>query len=239
MTESTETDPFDGGARHGPTLPVKGASEWAGWLRSVAEPVLGRIDWSVPFADERGHRREIDVPLIAWARGVRLDPVPSGPASTDTALWHALASGVAAAKVDEILRVARAAARSPWGSDEGALLPQGNIALEVWTETELASLHALWWLARGHGRGDWGALIDGAVAWHLENIQPDNATAHPWGVHLFALRGAADAGGGARLHAETMLHNCQISLGRPDRLSALILMDAARAMEVAGGGGDR
>ncbi|MFM9959157.1 MAG: hypothetical protein ACKVZJ_13925 [Phycisphaerales bacterium] len=225
-------------------IPAMQPGDWARALRAACTPVLDAIDWSRPFTDDSGNTREIDGQLIAWHRGVRPAPPPPPPpdASADVALWHALACGADAARVDEVLARGREGTRTAWGGDAGALLPQVGTAIEVWTETELAALHALWWLARHHDRDDWRGLIDGAVTWHLENSQPDNATAHPWALHLFALRGVGrglgrgeagpDGDPGARLYAETMLHNCQVSLGRPDRLSALILADAARAMEV-------
>ncbi|MBZ0171155.1 MAG: hypothetical protein K8E66_02125, partial [Phycisphaerales bacterium] len=59
-------------------------------------------------------------------------------------------------------------------------------------------------------------------------------TNHPWAVHVFLRlslaesdRAASDA---ARLHAETLLHNALVSSGRPDRFSACLLLDAARAL---------
>lgn len=69
-----------------------------------------------------------------------------------------------------------------------------------------------------------------AAAAYMEQIQPDNATNHPWAIHVFlvhALRTGTDDG---RMYAETMLHNCMVGSGRPDRLSAVILLDAAHAI---------
>ncbi len=206
---------------------------WPAMLRAAADPVLASVDWSRPFADDAGNTRPIDAMLIARLRGRPAPPLRGSLPATqpDLALWHALASNAPPERTDAVLAAARAEPRSSWGGDSGALFPQSGIALEVWTETDLAALHALWWLARTHHRPDWEALVRGASAWHLDNIQPDNATAHPWAVHLFALAGATNPH--ARLYAETLLHNCQVSLGRPDKLSALILLDAACAIEAA------
>ena len=72
-----------------------------------------------------------------------------------------------------------------------------------------------------------------AVIWHLEHIQPDNATNHPWAVHLFAAAGCevgAPHASEADLFAQTLAHNALVSMGRPDRISAHILADAAAWM---------
>lgn len=220
------------------------ASVWRRRLLSVGTPVVAGVDFRAEFRDDAGHRREVDRAFLAWCErggpGVdksACDGVGAGGA-VEVALWAALATGAEAREVESALQIARSHERTAW--DSGALLPQGRTALEVWTETDLCCLHALWWLARLHQREDWAVLVDDAAGWHLENVQPDNATTHPWGLHLFALRdiraGCGGGGGGdgaARLHAEMMLHNCQVSLGRADRLSALILVDAARAIGTA------
>lgn len=237
------------------------AKSWCQMLRAVAEPVIAAIDLSANFADDFGHRREVDAPFIQWCRAwresesnaknpLRFQPFQKSPAfhvepaaaptsarpnTVDASLWHALASQQSPEAISAILEAARDLDRTTW--DAGSLIPQSGMALEVWTETDLSAMHALWWLALRHARPDWRTLIEHAAAWHLDHIQPDNATAHPWSLHLFALRDitAPSGDGAARLHAEMMLHNCQVSLGRADRLSALILVDAARAIEVAYG----
>lgn len=217
------------------------ASIWRKRLLSVGEPLVGGIDWHSEFRDEMGHRREVDRAFLHWCspQAGGLPRIAGAGASEkcvaiEVALWSALSGGAAPQVVECALGAARSGERTTW--DSGALLPQGRTALEVWTETDLCCLHALWWLARLHDRADWAALVDDATGWHLENVQPDNATAHPWGLHLFALRDILPGPGGdgaARVHAEMMLHNCQMSLGRADRLSALILVDAARAIGAA------
>lgn len=219
----------------------KAASIWRKRLLSVGEPVVGGIDWHAEFRDEMGHRREVDRAFLGWCSreggglpGIAHAGSVEDGVAIEVALWSALLGGAGPKEVESALAAAQSGERTAW--DAGALLPQGRTALEVWTETDLCCLHALWWLARLHQREDWAALVDDVTGWHLENIQPDNATTHPWGLHLFALRdiGAGSKGdGAARLHAEMMLHTCQMSLGRADRLSALILVDAARAIGAA------
>ena len=100
-----------------------------------------------------------------------------------------------------------------------------DVVIEVWTETELASLHALWWLARN----DDGLreVVRSAAIWHVERMQPDNATNHAWAVHVFLLLDVE----GSDLYAQTLLHNCMVHTGRADRLSAHLLADSADALE--------
>ncbi|GAB5495406.1 MAG: hypothetical protein Phyf2KO_04860 [Phycisphaerales bacterium] len=99
-------------------------------------------------------------------------------------------------------------------------------AIEVWTETELAAVHAAWSL--GH---DWRTEARRAAAWLVDNIQPDNATNRPWGVHVFVSLAHETGGAQYELYAQTLLHNCQVMTGRPDDFSAMILLHAARELQ--------
>ena len=99
-------------------------------------------------------------------------------------------------------------------------------AIEVWTETELAAVHAAWSLGP-----EWRAEARRAAAWLVDNIQPDNATNRPWGVHVFAMLAHETGGAQYELYAQTLLHNCQVMTGRPDDFSAMILLHAARVLQ--------
>jgi hypothetical protein len=101
-----------------------------------------------------------------------------------------------------------------------------GLVLETWTEAELASLHALSWHAR-RGREWAGERLDAAAEWIMENLQPDNATNHPWAIHVFLDHAERRRAHESRLYAETLLHNCLARTGRPDVFSACILADAA------------
>ncbi len=103
-------------------------------------------------------------------------------------------------------------------------------AIEVWTETELASLHALWWLAGLHQQDAWRERALRAARWHLIHLQPDNATNRPWAIHLFAHLATHECDAEAAAYAQTLLHNCQVHRGGPDEISSLILIDAAEAL---------
>lgn len=177
------------------------------------------------FCDESGHRRRLDAPLIHHLLGAPADP-PDPPAGVDTAAWWLVASPRPDPAAIESLLLAR---------DSGPIIPPDPwVGVEIWTQTELAALHALTTLAV-RLRGDpIGARLlaraSSAAAWHVEHIQPDNATNHPWAAHLFIDRAVRTGDPMHRLHAETLVNICCVRLGRPDRFSALLLLDAARQL---------
>jgi hypothetical protein len=107
---------------------------------------------------------------------------------------------------------------------EGPLRPRlSDGPIEVWTEVELSSLHALWRLARLRADPRLRDRALAAMRWHLEHTQPDNATNRPWALHAFLQEGSAEG----EAYAGTLLHNALAHGGRPEPLSAWILMDAA------------
>jgi hypothetical protein len=136
----------------------------------------------------------------------------------DAGLWWALAG--ADVDVDNLLKEPTV----------GSLWPQTRFSgIEVWTETELCGLHALWCLARQRRRDDWARRAEAVRDWHLVHTQPDNATNRPWALHVFLL--ATPPAPEARAYAETLLHNAVVTTGRPDLLSAWILLDSASRIE--------
>ena len=199
---------------------------WADRLRRIAEPVLAGTPLLSPasdlenrrfvdaFEDEEGHRRAWDPFLLGWMLGVRVPP------AGEPWLWS-------------WERLHGHPSPSPAAQPPHFALPEAW-ALEQETEKELAGLHAWWWLARDPACAATPApgALDAAAAWVMANVQPDNATGHPWAIHLFLERAGSDPH--ARHYAETMLHNCLVHSGQPDRLSAVILLDAARALDRAG-----
>lgn len=130
-------------------------------------------------------------------------------------------------------RVAGRARLAEGPDGEGAALG----AIEVWTETELRGLHALWWHAHRTRNPHLASLVESSRRWLIDHIQPDNATNRPWGAHVFLLAGFGtdNASHESRLFAETLIHNCQVTLGRADSLSAWILIDSARALRAWAG----
>lgn len=168
------------------------------------------------FADESGNRRAIDPLLLAWLRRSP-PPIVSNPQSTDLKLWNSLVRGQTGSMLQAV---------APAGVP---LCPEfANLAIEVATETELASLHAL-----SHAGNAARSRVDAASDWIVHNIQPDNATNHPWAVHVFLQRALESGSVEHRLYAETLLHNCVVSLGRADRFSALVLLDSGRTLKAA------
>lgn len=176
------------------------------------------------FRDETGARPSVVGPFLADLLDVPPPAIP-GNAPPDEALWHRLVGNHY--DTGELVR-----------TPSGPLLnePGDHTAIEVRTESELIALHALSEIAIRSASDGLSERSQSAARWHLAEIQPDNATNHPWAIQVFirmSLDESCDVADAARIHAQTMLHNCQISLGRPDRLSACILLHAARSLERA------
>jgi hypothetical protein len=175
------------------------------------------------FRDEQGHRPPIIDDFLAWRLGLEAPGTQTTPPTApDAALWRLLRSGRGDWPAG--FRIAEA---------DGPLIGQGAMGLEVWTETELGAMHAGMHLVARGVPGLTLPRLEAAACWFIDHVQPDNATNHAWGIPLFI---AVAAGPSARsaeadLYAQTLLHNCRVQLGRPDRLSAHILADAALALE--------
>lgn len=213
-----------------------GIQQWVTRLRLAAAPVLratpldplwrGGEDekkaFIEGFADEARHRRLVDRPLLSMMLGMDA-PGTAGDLSSanraDVELWWMLAG--------------RAAwIRPAWLRGRGALTSEGIEApIEAWTQTELGALHALWSLARRERSDELRARCVDAAGWFMAEVQPDNATNHPWAVHVFAWLWAQRGDHDARMYAEALLHNCMVMLGRPDRFSACVLWHAAGELE--------
>jgi hypothetical protein len=209
-------------------------ADWAVRLRALAEPVVGDAPLPDPqtFRDELGHRRASDGAFLAWRRGEEWGAAQDAEVP-DASLWAAVADST----IDASPLLDCLASQPRGNADSGSLLPQaGSPSIEVWTESELCALHALRWLAM---RPPHAGLLDRAMscaAWHLDNLQPDNATNRPWAVHVFIELAITGQRNDALLHAQTLIHNSQVALGRPDIMSAHILLDAADALGSGGEG---
>ncbi len=178
-------------------------------LRTIEDPSA----FIEHFSDEHAHRRSVDRPFLTCLlrrAGHSLDaPTHPHPATIATALWHALAT----------------AQRPPASADVPLTPLTDHASIEVWTEELLCALHAASWLARTDPA--WHSAVDAHLPWIVEHLEPDNATRHPWSVHLFLTAGDP----ALRLYADEQLHACRVQLAYPDRLSALILLDAAAFLE--------
>lgn len=176
-------------------------------------------------ASAEAGKGQIPPGLAPWFFAYRgLIPTPTTPPKApDDRLWSCLISA-APAPPFVAMRLTRPIAQS--------LFPHtDNDAIEIWTEQELAGMHALSHLQKRDMSLDQRARLDAAAEWHLEHTQPDNATGRPWAIHVFVRRWLERGEAESRLYAETLLHNCRILAGKPDPVSAEILLDAAEFLD--------
>ncbi len=168
------------------------------------------------FRDEFGARRATDGALLCRVLGIRYEPGGIESQDLDFRLWEAV-HGIFGAWDGLITK------------EDGLVNPHGY-AIEHRTLIELCALHALYYLAEGEMRD----RVDRLVDWHTRELQPDNGINRPWGLHAFVIRSveAEDVNLrlNAMLHAQTLANNCCITLGKPDILSAFILLDSANAL---------
>ncbi|MEM7756012.1 MAG: hypothetical protein AAF297_10295 [Planctomycetota bacterium] len=170
------------------------------------------------FSDERRNRRSVDGLILGRLLDVR-EPdrgARDGDVGFDARLFASLVDG------DE--RVPRSCVES-----SGPMVPfDPDVGIERWTQTELGALHAMGvWASRGVGAG---RVMD-AARWHVEELQPDNATNHAWALHVFVELGLSGEGDGL-LHAQTLMHNAMVAGGgAPDVFSSVLLLDAALVLE--------
>jgi hypothetical protein len=203
-----------------------GPARFGAMLRAVSGPVLTGTPLLDPrqgdassfierFEDEHAHRRPVDRPFLSAMLGLDPGDLPPGQ-PLDVALWWRAAAQQRPADTLEAN-----GPLCPWPPASG---------IEVWIERDLCALHALWRLAR-EGHPDLVARCLDAAEWHVANTQPDNATNHPWAIHVFMALGDRRGSAEAVLYATGLLHACQVAFGRPDRLSAAILLDASRELD--------
>ena len=168
------------------------------------------------FRDEFGARRATDGALLCRVLGIQYEAGDIDSEDLDFRLWEAV-HGIGGSWEGLI-------------SKEDGLVDPHGYAIEHRTLIELCALHALRHLAEGNMQN----RVDELVDWHTRELQPDNGINRPWGLHAFVVR-SVDAEDeeirlNAMLHAQTLANNCCITLGRPDILSGVILMDSAEAL---------
>ncbi len=200
---------------------------WGERLLGEAQLALAGTPWSFllhaggkppeklpEFSDESGHKRAVDPLLLAWLMHAP-PPMIGSAQSTDLKLWNSLVRGQPQAMLQAL------------STTSAPLTPEfKSLPTEVATETELAALHAL-----SHAGPGARTRVDAASDWIVHNIRPDNATIHPWAVHVFLQRAFETGSVEHRLYAETLLRNSVVALGRVDRFSALILLDSGRTLK--------
>lgn len=201
-------------------MPQAPSQPWIARLHAVLGPdPLAGVDPET-FADENGSRRTIDRPLLAWL--LHFTTAPTKSPGFDLILWHALANDTS---VDE-------SAIAADGPLQDANAPsRGEVAIEVWTERELAAIQALWTLGAQRIEPHLIRRAEVAAQWCVQELQPDNATAHPWAVNAFASL-AAKGDIEADLYAQTLMHNAQVGTGRPGRFGSIVLLASLRSLEM-------
>ncbi len=199
-------------------------SDWARAMRGLAEPVAvprlpARESQVVCFRDEAGHHRAVDEPFLRHVCGLPSGAPELNALPPDVALWWMTLDNGA----------------NPWprlAADGDSLIPRSDACqIEIWTETELSALHAVWTIACIQHDADLARRCLRAARWHVAELQPDNATNHPWAIHVFLELWTRADSLEARLYAESLLHNCLVQQGQPDVFSAIILLDAARTLD--------
>jgi hypothetical protein len=206
------------------------------WLLGVSRAGLRDLAWILDrpvdteagalvmrsFADEAGDRRPVDPLLLGQVLGtappVEIAAACKARADEDPALklWLAVTCG---GQPDPAML-----------ASTGPLFPHlREQGIEAWTEAELSGVHALSLLGRSCA-----ARVRSSAAWLIAEMQPDNGTNRPWGTHVFLDLWLKEAHAEARLYAESLVHNCRVTLGVPDRFSAVIL--ASTGMALASGG---
>ncbi len=198
-------------------------AQWITHLRSLAIPVLAdvpfdasepdRTQYAHTFRDEFGARSTSALALIARALSVPHCTNLNNP-DLDAQLWTALALNLPP--------------DLPTIEPNHGLVNPDDYAIEHRTHIELCALHALTHLTTPE------SLVP-LIEWNIAELQPDNGINRPWAIHAFIHHAHTtpdpDIAATATLHAQTLAHNCCITLAHPDLVSAFILRDAADWLE--------
>lgn len=196
-------------------MPIMKSQVWADRLHRAALATLGSGTPEHLAEFVREHLTTLPVAqLLAHSLGAEVGLVAPCPRSLDESLWSALAGASPIPPAPAPTTPKPLAGENPTGT------------IEVWTETELACVHAAWSLGP-----EWRIAAYASAFWLVEHIQPDNATNHPWAVHVFAAMGEETHNPELELYAQTLLHNCIVGSGKPDPYSAIILLHASKALQ--------
>ncbi len=190
----------------------------------AASPDLARA-WIAAFRDGEGNRRAVDGPLLAHMLSVQTTP-PLRTPTPESRVWALLTQAVPNITDTAV----------DW-TGTGRLFPSlAESGIEAWTEAELASLQALAWIALRQRSSPLMHRAMTAAKWLASEVQPDNATQHPWAAGFFIAR-STDTALSSRerqeyaLYAHTLIENALVGREHPDVFSACILWDSAAWME--------
>lgn len=199
---------LDAGARDARSLLPLGANEES------------RVEFVRQFADEYGNRARTTEPFLRCVLGLSAHP-ESDPSDLDERLWWSLCS-------DQSIVLSELA--------DGPTLtpPSDDIAIEHWTQIELCALHALWTINQRSSADSFDRRIIDAAVWIMHELQPDNAINRPWALPVFIMLSLTldddNDRATASMYAQTLLHNCSITMGKPDILSSCILLHSAESL---------
>jgi hypothetical protein len=195
----------------------------AGLIGSPLDPALTHTQNSLQdFRDASGQRHPSHPPFLARLLGVAV-PTPNKDWNSsrhpDARLWWGVLD--ISFLTDDC-----------FANTGGPLWPElVREGVEAWTLVELRGLHALWWIGTLHQMPHLCARALDAASWHIEEMQPDNATNRPWAVHVFLQHAARCGGSEGEMFAQTLLHNALITGGgKAETISAAILVDASKAL---------
>lgn len=195
-------------------MPPSALQIWSDRLRGAALATLGSKSHDAIANLLSGELGPLPMAqLLGASLGVKAQSMDREPRSLDERLWRSLAL--------------KSIESPPCSPKTGPITGENQTgAIEVWTETELACVHAAWSLG-----DDWRTAAKVSATWLLDNIQPDNATNHPWAVHAFAILAIETGNFEFDLYAQSLLHNSIVGTGKPDTFSAIILLHASRAIQ--------
>jgi len=210
-------------------------SQWVQFIESLIKPVISGMPLNEPvaqqtefidsFSDEYGNRRATDRPFISTLFGISQSPTVESSDALDEQLWWLINSN----KLTKEHALDLIEPTGPLVSDSEKL------AIEYRTMVELSALHALWNFAQEIASPDLINRCINAAHWHIKELQPDNGINRPWAAHVFIYLASTtldhEMSSLANLHAQTLIHNTSVTLGQPDRLSALILKDISNQLQ--------
>ncbi|NJL31739.1 MAG: hypothetical protein HC898_08960 [Phycisphaerales bacterium] len=215
--------------------------DWARWLELWQNPAM-------KVTDELGHSRPVyrDLLLHVGLMVMQQIPVPLRPSMNNPPIppstvpehlqWWQWLLQLESAKLnhDPLMPVASILAQLDavlaQPGEDGSLHPMHpDKSLDGWTWRELLGLHALAHVYTLHPSAHRLDRLREAVAFHMDNTQPDNTTNQPWALPAFVIAGAVTLAE-QQLH-DVMAHASTLPGNRPPVITGLLLADSARLLQ--------
>ena len=218
-----------------PKLPTN--DQWINHIESLIKTPLLDVPFDAPdhqkldyinnFSDEFGNRRATDRPFLCTLLNLT-QQAPDQQDALDEQLWWL----IQADKLTPDIALTMIEMSEPTGP---LVNDSQHLAIEYRTMVELCALHALWNTAVKFNSSQLITRCFEAADWHIKELQPDNGINRPWAAHAFIAYAQStqdsERSSLSHLHAQTLIHNTSITLGYPDRLSALVLKDIANQLK--------